>query len=252
MNKNLIVSFLLGCIIVLSAGCSSNEPDKSSPARIEKITVDGADAFYYKYDSQGRLTEVSDNMIGQTFYVNYDPLNIKVTSHGEEETGAYVEIYDIVLNNNKFISKFKSRYDAGTSGEASIPAQEGSITYDVNGHILEIENFLGDIFKLEWDKEGRLLSSSNSAYTTKYTSSDVPNASSQWLPIWYLCGGLEATGLIGNPPSYLISHGEEVFADGTVSVADFSYTLGAGNLIESILFEADQDPSILLSVHYKK
>lgn len=262
--KTIVWSRLVPLFVVsLSfAGCSSSAPsldesEVNSP-KIDTITVKGNPVFTLSYNDAGKVTRYYNGMFRGTVEISYDPLTITLTyvdpgKNGVANPRQVMELYDVQLNKSNFISSFRSRVSVvAPNGEKMFSEGGATVKYNNEGRLTELNWKNGKTTEMTWDKDGRLLSSKNPDYENVYESTDTLNANRQWIPLWYACGGIEMTGLFGNPPAYLISKGVQTFTDGNIpaTVAKFDYYLNKDNVIDSLLFTSDDNPEVNLIFKY--
>lgn len=243
------------CLTILSVqlfmgACSSNSARKESdeqaaPAipgsnELEFITVDGIPVYSLKYNERGQLSFYGDLLYNGFFEIGYNPLNIKISYYtpatdNTEECLQVVEMYDIQLNNQQFVSDYKTRsYDLVADEKKNLMESSGTVTYDSNGRMTELKEANGRNIVLEWDEEGNLIKSINNNTAYFFQPSISPNTFNQWVPMWYAVAGYEMTGLFGNAPSSLIRNAVQYNKDSSSSTALFNYHLEKSHRISSV------------------
>lgn len=252
-------------VLIVSAAltmgaCVNDDPVDSGEdgMLIESITADGNSWFSLTYTPCGKVKEYRDAHFDSTFIVKYDPLTVTLIDKADEEGDSerVMEFYDMELNDLGYVSSYKGRQSMRSTDGTVTPMGEwtATATYDATGHLLTLKQGESDEIRLDWDADGRLLSSSFGYTVNTYQSTDIPYTGRQWIPIWYGLGGLEMTGLFGAPPAYLIAEGIQTFPDTHLpeSLATFDYTLSADGLIESLVYSEDSNQPVRLQFNYTK
>ena len=247
--------------VTLVVSCASNKKTETAEEEqpklplLESMTYEGYKEYSLKYDDKDRVIEYNDNNLHCVFEISYDPVKIKISyftidENGDMKVNAVQDIYDAVLNNAGFITAYKTQY---ATGDMDPTVKYGSVelTYNSDNRLTEMRYSSGDTIGLEWDKDGGLSKVCTPEYDMTYTHSETPNKSNQWNPLWYVCAGLEMTGLIGNPPSVLVDSGVQTFKNGVNSTANFEYKLKENKLINEIIFREDDFEPKVYMVNYK-
>lgn len=249
MKKKGFVTFILATFFVLLSGCSSEEPniDINKEELIKSITFKEETIYSYQYDYSGRLVKFVDYLAGQTILISRNPLRLKVTfEEGDPNDDSFFEFYDLKLNDRNYISQCKVRYDPGTYYTGFREETTVDFKYDTKGHLLEVQGFFNSVYKFKWD-DGCLIKGWKSDQEINYYTSGKRNISSQWTPVWYLFGGLEASGFFGAPPEYLISQIDiSIISDSSEYTEYFNYTLNPKNG----LLEVIEDDGLPLTINY--
>ena len=257
------IAFTLFSVAIMS--CTSNSYAQTAPGvdksdhEILALSVGDDPVYSFEYDSEGRLVKYADYMMLEIIEISYEPiLTLKVyyPDTPQDDLAAvekYMDIFNVELNDQNCITYYKSRYyGLDEEGQPSFWDNDTSLEYDDNGRLILLSSSSGTSFEIIYDADGRLLQSVNPGFVNQYVSSDIKNVDNQWMPLWYVCGGLEMTGLVGNAPAYFVTDGEQKFPDESVSTARFNYTFNPDtNLVETLLFQADDDPELNFTVSYK-
>lgn len=257
----------LAAAALLAASCSSNTNQKENdeqPAatpvadKISFITVDGNPVYSFKYDEEGRLTFYADLLYKGFYEISYDTLAIKVSYYTPamedvEEHLEVVEMYDVKLNDDRFVTEYKARsYDLFGDQKKNMAEATGTVAYDSNGRMTELKESNGRYLALNWDEDGNLLNAQNNQNLYSFMPSTTPNQYNQWMPMWYAAAGYEMTGLFGNAPATLIDGATQKVMNGPSSIARFAYKLSESDLTRSVDVQWGNEDPIKMVFEYTK
>lgn len=233
-----------------------NIPDTNQKVLIESITFQNVPITQYSYDSQNRITEITS----MPFKVNigYNPMSLTLCEFDEDNKSEIIEKStwkDIEVNTQGYITKaVMDVYEYGTLTDNYIVLFQ----YDAKGHLTEIQRIdeYPSTTVLTWDEEGRLLRSSETGSDgnihLEYEYYSTPNTHGQWVPtIQIINTVIEATGLFGVAPSYLIKSYSFNENNYYFSQYFYNYRLNDnGHIVQSQV--SSDGYTILLNWHYSK
>lgn len=247
----LMTAALLGCV-----SCSDDEPNSIDKLKLESITYQDNRMYSFKYDTKGRLKEYIDYFMLGKWEITYDPITIKVTyyktsSLQDQDIYYTISINDVALNSDGFIESFSQHSTTlNEFGKEQVYEYKATASYNKDGRLSRLSWNDQQSIEITWGSKGELLKSQNADYENNYTTTTVENKGNVWIPVWYVCNGLEMTGLLGNAPAYLPATGDQTFTNGTTSMAKFVYKMNVRGMIETLDFTEDENPGISLSFNY--
>lgn len=220
-------------LMFFTSGCSGDEPEsnQSSDSLRLKSIVSKNDEYSrvdYKYDSQGRITEIKNQVFGNTFKISYSPLKIVYEMRYERFT-----LSNIKQNSRGFVIEADVLEEFYSEGEFH-PYPEGIETeyfrYDSEDHLISAKfesEMEDDATRYIWDGD-LLISVDNYGAYTKITYTDI-DSNGQCIPFWNL--NMMDTGLFGKVPAKLIAS----FNEDDEFLITFDYTMDPSNKIKSMI-----------------
>ncbi len=254
--------------------CTLDDPEDSKSAgdnsRLSYISVYGAKAVTYDYDSQGRLTKISSPLSDTELNITYDPLTIEGIVYDEqyqwdddtdkETVIRYVSersvLSNMEYNSAGYITKCTMldedyNYWSNSVNSDTYPAY---FTYNSKNQLAEVRydspNNLDDRTTFNWDNNDNMISWNDWGYGSEdasITYSDTENSRGQWSLFWQ-CWGIEfQSGYFGVAPAHLLSSMTE---DG--NTVQLSYKLNAAGFIQSEKVYDEEDAFVsTYTYHYK-
>lgn len=278
MTFNTVKCTAIALVALTMTSCTLDDPENSKAtgdnASLSYITLAGAKAITYDYDTQGRLTSIASLLYGIDVNISYNPLTIEYierdeTSTWDEATDDYVyHLYissrtvlsDIQLNSNGYITQCTETETNYNSNGVTTSHSTSSVYYTYNSKNQLIKSNYGslnsnDYTIFEWDSKGNLTyttdsdSSINQRETVSITYSDTENAHSQWSFFWVEFVGDMLTGYFGVAPAYLPSSFSYQYGTNTPEVTQLSYKLNNAGYIQNEMIYEDGD-LFTVTYHY--
>lgn len=270
-------------LALLVASCTVSEPADeggatSSDARLESLSWYGQKLVKVSYDSQKRVSEIRLGSSDEyTLYrITYNPLVVE--SEEWEEYYGYDPSTDTYID-GMVVLRTKGRWDnislnsrgaivemTVTDTDYTVSSASGGETevetvrcsYDAEGHLTQVVGSDGEVTRLDWDGQGRLVKvdysesdfDHNGSYVAQWEYSGVANTRLQWDPMLPVVGPVQITGLFGTAPSYFVKSVNTVYRSGWSELIQFAYRVSDNGFVNHSIYADNDEISMQYTWNY--